>query len=42
MGRFVAPDRGVRETVIGGKEYRPDKSGLYNVESKAHAVSNEA
>jgi hypothetical protein len=37
MGRFVAPDRGVRETVIGGKEYRPDKSGLYNVENKSHA-----
>lgn len=36
MGRYVAPDRGVRETVIGGRKYNPDKTGIYNVESKAH------
>ena len=36
MGRYVAPDRGVRETVIGGRKYNPDKSGIYNVENKAH------
>lgn len=37
MTRFVAPDRGVKETVIGGKTYRPDKGGLYNVDSPSHA-----
>jgi hypothetical protein len=33
MGRWVAPDKGVRETVIGAYTYRPDKSGIYNVDS---------
>lgn len=33
MGRWVAPDKGVKETVIGGKSYRPDKGGIYNVDS---------
>ena len=33
MGRYVAPDRGVKETVVGGKSYFPDRSGIYNVES---------
>lgn len=37
MGRYVAPDRGVRETVIGGRKYQPDRGGIYNVESKSHA-----
>lgn len=36
MGRFVAPDRGVRETVIGGSKYNPDKGGIYHVENKRH------
>jgi hypothetical protein len=36
MGRYVAPDKGVKETVIGGVKYNPDKSGIYNVESKRH------
>lgn len=39
MGRFVAPDRGVRETVIGNKKYNPDKSGLYNVDNPSHAAA---
>jgi hypothetical protein len=33
MGRWVAPDRGVRETVIGDFTYRPDKKGIYNVDN---------
>jgi len=37
MGRYVAPDKGVRETVIGGKKYNPDKGGIYNVDNKRHA-----
>jgi hypothetical protein len=42
MARYVAPDRGVRETVIGEKTYRPDKSGIYNVESASHARAMKA
>ena len=37
MPRYVAPDRGVRETVIGGVRYNPDRGGLYNVENRSHA-----
>ena len=37
MGRLVAPDKGVKETVIGGRTYNPDKGGIYNVENKRHA-----
>jgi hypothetical protein len=37
MGRYVAPDKGVKETVIGGKKYNPDKGGIYNVDNKRHA-----
>ena len=37
MAKYVAPDKGVRETTIGNKTYRPDKGGLYNVENPAHA-----
>lgn len=37
MPRYVAPDRGVRETVIGGVKYSPDRGGLYNVENRRHA-----
>jgi hypothetical protein len=36
MSRYVAPDRGVRETVIGGTTYNPDRGGIYNVESRSH------
>lgn len=39
MGRYVAPDRGVRETVIGGRKYNPDKSGIYNVDNKNHGAA---
>ena len=39
MGRYVAPDRGVRETVIGGKKYNPDRSGIYNVDNPRHAAA---
>ena len=39
MPRYVAPDRGVRETVIGGKKYQPDKTGIYNVESRSHGAA---
>ena len=42
MGRYVAPDRGVKETVIGGRKYNPDKSGIYNVENKAHQKAFKA
>ena len=37
MGRLVAPDKGVKETVISGRTYNPDKGGIYNVENKRHA-----
>jgi hypothetical protein len=33
MGRWVAPDRGVRETEVNGRVYRPDRGGIYNVDS---------
>jgi len=42
MGRWVAPDRGVKETVIGGKSYFSDRSGLYNVENASHAKAMKA
>lgn len=42
MGRYVAPDKGVKETVIGGKTYRPDKGGIYNVDSPRHARAMKA
>lgn len=37
MGKYIAPDKGVKETVIGGKKYNPDRGGLYNVENSRHA-----
>ena len=37
MGRYVAPDRRVAETVIGGRKYNPDKGGIYNVDNPRHA-----
>lgn len=42
MGRYVAPDKGVRETVIGNTTYRPDSGGIYNVESVSHARAMKA
>jgi len=42
MARYVAPDKGVRETVIGNSTYRPDKSGIYNVDNAAHAKAMKA
>lgn len=42
MARYVAPDRGVRETVIGNKTYRPDKGGIYNVDNPRHAKAMES
>ena len=42
MARYVAPDRGVRETVIGNSTYLPDKGGIYNVESAAHGRAMKA
>jgi hypothetical protein len=39
MGRYVAPDRGVKETVIGGKKYNPDRSGIYNVDNPRHGAA---
>lgn len=33
MGKYIAPDKGVRETVIGSRTYRPNKGGLYEVSS---------
>lgn len=36
MARMVAPDRGVKETVIGGSKYNPDKGGIYNVDNSRH------
>ena len=38
MPRYVAPDRGVKETVIGGTRYNPDRGGIYNVENRSHAA----
>lgn len=37
MGRYIAPDKGVKETVIGGAKYNPDRGGIYNVENRRHA-----
>ena len=42
MARYVAPDRGVKETVIGNSTYLPDKGGIYNVESAAHGRAMKA
>ena len=37
MTRLIAPDKGLKETSVGRKSYRPDKNGVYNVASKADA-----
>ena len=42
MGRYVAPGRGVKETVINGKSYFPDRGGIYNVESPRAAKAMKA
>jgi hypothetical protein len=42
MGRWVAPDRGVRETVIGNTTYRPDRGGIYTVDNRHHAKAMKA
>jgi hypothetical protein len=42
MARWVAPDRGVKETVIGGQSYFTDRQGIYNVENKAHQKAMKA
>lgn len=34
MAKLVAPDKGVKQTEVGGKRYTVDRGGLYNVESK--------
>lgn len=36
MGKMVAPDRGIKETVIGGAKYNPDRGGLYSVDNPKH------
>jgi hypothetical protein len=42
MARYVAPDKGVRETVIGNSTYRPDRGGVYNVDNPKHARAMKA
>lgn len=42
MGKYVAPDRGVRETQIGSATYRPNKGGLYEVTNSRHAKAMKA
>lgn len=37
MARLVAPDKGVKITDVGGVSYRPDRGGIYNVESASAA-----
>jgi DNA-directed RNA polymerase subunit RPC12/RpoP len=42
MARYVAPDKGVKETVIGNSTYRPDRGGVYNVDNPKHARAMKA
>jgi hypothetical protein len=42
MSKFIAPDKGVKETVIGGKSYYTDRQGVYHVENKAHQKAMKA
>ena len=37
MSRFVAPDKGVKETEIGRKVYRAGRSGLFEVTDRSDA-----
>lgn len=40
--RMVAPDRGVKETVIGGRTYNPNKQGIYEVSNARDARAMKA
>jgi hypothetical protein len=42
MTRIVAPDRGVKETVIGNKTYAVNRQGVYNVENASHIRAMKA
>lgn len=43
MSKMVAPDKGVKETVIGGKSYYSNgKTGLYTVTNPAHKKAMKA
>ena len=40
--RMVAPDRGVKETTIGNRSYKPSHGGIYTVsDSDAKAMKSE-
>jgi hypothetical protein len=36
MAKIVAPDKGVKQTDIGGYRYTVNKEGVYNVTNPAH------
>lgn len=43
MSKFVAPDKGVKETVVGGRSYYANgKTGLYEVNNPAHKKAMKA
>lgn len=42
MARMVAPDKGVRETEVNGRLYKPDRGGIYNVDSASAARAMRA
>jgi hypothetical protein len=42
MTRLVAPDKGVRETEVNGRSYKPDRGGIYNVDSASAAKAMKA
>jgi hypothetical protein len=42
MSKWIAPDKGVKETVIGGQSYYTNRQGVYNVENKAHQKAMKA
>lgn len=42
MARLVAPDKGVRETEFNGRLYKPDRGGIYNVDSPSAARAMKA
>lgn len=40
--RMVAPDKGVKETVVGNRSYSPNRQGIYTVSnSDAKAMKSE-
>jgi hypothetical protein len=39
MTRMVAPDKGVKETTIGNRAYRPDRGGIYHVSNPQHVAA---